>query len=171
MKQPIAGVVPPETSEATVTTVWPSIVMYPIGEWMGRIFSIKWPNVYIFRLGNLIALFSIPLAAGLYFYRVAPKFGTRYRITNRRIIVERGVSGAEERSIGLDEFDEIKIEVKSGQAWFDAADLVFCRDSLEVFRLQGISRPEPFQQTCWKTHRAYCSVASVRRQQEQQPVA
>jgi hypothetical protein len=34
---------------------------------LGQAYAITWPDVYIFRLGRLIALLSIPLAMVLYF--------------------------------------------------------------------------------------------------------
>jgi hypothetical protein len=166
MKQPIAGVVPSDVAETTVMTIWPSIAMYPSGQWLGKLYSIRWPDIYIFRLGNLFALLSIPLALVLYFCRVAPKIGTRYRLTNRRVIVERGISGVEERAIQLREFDDVKIDQLPGQAWYVAADLSLCRDQLEVFRLQGVSRPEALQRVIEKAHQAHCLVASVREQQQ-----
>lgn len=91
MKQPISGVAPSELEEVTVMTVFPSIAYLGLGRQLGRWFSIRWPDVYIFRLGNLIALLSIPIALAMYFYRLAPSFfgtpvhGTFYQITNRRI--------------------------------------------------------------------------------------
>src|SRR5688500_8240772 len=65
--QPIAGVSPAELREVTVMTVWPSIAQSAIGRGMGQAFAIKWPDIYIFRLGNLLALLSIPLALPLFF--------------------------------------------------------------------------------------------------------
>ncbi len=166
MKQPIAGVVPSETAETTIMTIWPSIARYASGRWMGRLFSNKWPDVYIFRIGNLMALLLCPFAALLYFRRVAPRFGFRYRLTNRQMIVERGVSGEQACAIDFSDFDQVEQDVKSGQEWYDAADLVFCREGVEVFRLEGVSRPEPFRQTCLKARHARCSVAAVRRHQQ-----
>ena len=171
MKQAIAGVAPSETAETTVMTVWPSIAMYPSGQWLGRLCEKRWPDIYIFRIGNLLALLSIPHALFLYFCRVTPKVGIRYRLTNRRVVVERGLIGQLERAVPLQEFDHIEIDVKPGQQWFHAGDLVFRRGQEEVFRLEGVSRPEAFRQTCLKTRQAHCSVAEVRRQQEQQSVA
>ncbi len=167
MKQPIAGVVPSAEAEATVTTIWPSIAAYPSGQWLGRLCGLKWPDVYIFRIGHLLALAVIPHALFLYFCRVAPKIGIRYRLTNRRIVVERGIGGErEERAIDLSAFDAVKNEVLDGQQWYDAADMVFFRSGTEVFRLEGVSRPEPYRQTVLKTQQAHCSVAEVLREQQ-----
>src|SRR5438309_4412785 len=123
--QPIAGVVPPEFKETTVMTVWPSVAKYGLGRTLGTLFDIRWPDVYFFRLGRLIALASIPVALVLFFMRIAPFIGTRYRLTNRRIIVERGLTSVEDKAVDLDRFDTINIEVQPGQSWYEAGDLVF----------------------------------------------
>jgi hypothetical protein len=109
MKQAIAGVVSADVQEVTSMVVWPSIAAYAPGRLIGRMASLRWPDVYIFRLGHLLALLSIPLALALYFYRLKPRFGISFgqdpdnpdlprrafgipfygtciRLTNRRVI-------------------------------------------------------------------------------------
>ncbi len=162
MKQAIAGVTPAEEREVTVMTVWPSVAAmslgpFPVGAWLGRLYSIP-TGFYIFTVGNLFCLLSIPLALVLYFRRIGPFVAMRYRVTNRRIVVERGLSAQEERSIDLDQFDQIQCEVQPGQAWYDAGDLVFLQGSTERFRLPGVSRPEAFRHVCLKTHQGYVRV-------------
>jgi hypothetical protein len=158
MKQAIAGVTPAEMQEATVMMVWPSVSAYSSGRFLGRLYDLRWPDVYFFRLGHILALFSIPHALILYFLRVLPRIGVRYRLTNRRIVVQRGLAGVDDRALELDQFDAIQVDVRLGQRWFDAGDLVFLRQGAEVFRLEGVSRPEAFRQTCWKSHTAYVGV-------------
>ena len=138
MKQAIAGVAPTQFDEVTVMTVWPSNAAFGIGRILGSLYSIN-AGFYIFRLGHLVALASIPVAAALFFFRVAPFVGTRYRVTNRRVIVERGISGKEEKSVELDRFDEIEVVVRAGQAWYSAGDLIFRNGETETFRLDGVS--------------------------------
>lgn len=162
MSQAIAGVSPAETKEMTVMTVWPSVAMFGAGRALGNLYSIRWPDVYIFRLGHLLALAFIPVSLVLFFMRILPGIGRRYRLTNRRIIVERGIQGIEERSVELDRFDSIAIEVLPGQAWYDAGDLVFKLGATETFRLPGVSRPEAFRQTCLKSHMASVGVKKTR---------
>jgi hypothetical protein len=165
MKYSIAGIMPADAAEVTATVVWPSIAMYPSGRFLGRLYAIRWPDVYIFKLGNLLALLSIPHALCLYFLRLLPKVGRSYRLTNRRVVVQCGYAGPELRAIGLSGFDSIHTEVQPGQAWYDAADLVFRNDGAEVFRLEGVSRPEAFRQSCLKSRMAYVSVRQVMTQQ------
>ena len=166
MKQAIAGVAPAALEEVTVTTVWPCVCVYPTGRFLGRLYAIQWPDVYIFRLGNLLALLSIPHALLLYFCRVLPWIGRRYRLTNRRVIVEKGLRSIADRWIELDGFDAIRTEVLAGQEWFDAGDLVFFQQGREVFRLEGVSRPESFRQTCMKSNLAHLGVKRVLAQQK-----
>jgi hypothetical protein len=162
MIQAIAGVSPAETSERTVMTVWPSVAMFGLGRALGKLYAVRWPDIYIFRLGHLLALVFIPVSLVLFFMRIAPGIGLRYRLTNRRIVVERGITGVEEKAIDLDRFDSIATEILPGQAWYDAGDLVFRQGNVETFRLAGVSRPEAFRQTCIKAHMAHVGVKKSR---------
>jgi hypothetical protein len=158
---PIAGVSPAQTREVTIMSVWPSIAMFGVGRWLGSSYAMTWPDIYIFRLGNLIALVSIPLALLLYAMRIF----IRYRLTNRRIIVERGMSWQEAKSVDLDRFDAIDIVVQPGQAWYNAGDLVCRRGNVETFRLEGVSRPAAFRETCLKAHLAYKTIKEALQRQ------
>ena len=158
MKQAIAGVTPSDTQEVTVMTVWPSNASYGVGKFLGRWYG-RQVGVYIFKLGNLIALASIPIALVLYIMKVLPFVGRRYRVTNRRIVVELGIScKKEEKAVALDRFDSIDIDVQPGQEWYDAGDLIFRLGRTETFRLEGVSRPAAFKQVCLKSHAAYVGV-------------
>jgi hypothetical protein len=169
MKQAIAGVTVPAEKEATVMTVWPSVAAMslagiPLGLILGRLYAMK-GGFYIFTVGNLMCLLSIPLALVLYLKRIGPFVGRRYRLTNRRIIVERGLSAKEEKSIQLDHFDNIEIAVRPGHEWYHAGDLVFRKGTVEKFLLTGVSRPEAFRQVCWKTHQGYVGVQQALQRQ------
>lgn len=160
MKQAIAGVVPRESAEVPVMTIWPSISAYESGRFLGRMYNWQ-AGIYIFRLGNLIALASIPHALALYFYRILPFVGTRYTLTNRRIVVQRGLTAVDDRFVNLDRFDRIEVKVRPGQEWFNAGDLVFFQGSTGTFRLEGVSRPEVFRQVCLKSREAYVGLSEI----------
>jgi hypothetical protein len=157
MKQAIAGVMPSQVGEATIMTVWPSIAATTIGRFFGQMFAIR-AGFRFLTVGNLIALASIPIMLPLYFLRKVPLWVERYRLTNRRVIVERGVRGRIQQFVDLDRFDAIDVIVRPGQEWYPAGDLVFRRGPTETFRLRGVLRPETFRQTCLKAHQAYVGV-------------
>ena len=165
MSSAIAGVAPVDGVETTVMTVWPSVsamrlLGIPVGKMMGQMLNIK-VGFYIFTVGNLMALAMIPVGLALYFKRVGPFVAMRYRITNKRVIVERGLTAQEEKAIEFDRFDTIDVEVDAGDEWYKSGDLVFKQGDVERFRLEGVGRPEAFKQICWKSHRAYVGVQNA----------
>ena len=156
----IAGVFPPAISEATVMTVWPSVASTSLGQWLGRLYRIRtgWGAISV---GRLALLATIPLGLMMYFSMRMPWAIRRYRLTNRRVIVERGINPKVEQYVDLDRFDAIDLVVKPGQEWYAAGDLVFRRGAIETLRLPGVSRPEPFRQTCLKVRQSYVSVVAA----------
>lgn len=157
MTSSIAGVAPAEEKEVTVMSVWPSNALYPSGRWLGSMYAIE-VGVWPLTVGNIIALASIPHALLLFFWRLLPGVGTCYRLTNRRVIEERGLMRVPFKSIELDRFDSIEIEVTPGQVWYTAGNLIFKQGAAETFRLEGVSRPEAFRSQCIKSHMAYVGV-------------
>ncbi len=160
MKQAIAGVMPAQLGESTIMMVWPSIAATPLGQFFGRLYGIR-AGISFVTVGNLIALLSIPVMLPLYFLRKWPFSMQRYRLTNRRVLIERGIHGRAEQYVDLDRFDTIEVVILPGQEWYPAGDLVFRRGAIETFRLRGVQRPETFRQTCLKAHQAYVGVRRV----------
>jgi hypothetical protein len=158
MKQAIAGVAPTNFGEVTIMTVWPSHAKFGIAQFLGQLYSIEFPGVYIFRLGYLIALLSIPLALLLWIVSMLPWFVTRYRLTNKRLIVLAGLLPDEERSVALDGFDRIEIVTPTGMEWYNSGNLVFFKGNTETFRIEAVQRPDTFKQTCMKAHLGFVGV-------------
>lgn len=165
MKQAIAGVAPPELDEVTSMTVWPSIAATRLGRIAGQLVGARYTVARFFVLGRLLAVPAIPFALLAFAWKLMPFVARRYRLTNQRIIVEKGLSHALHHSIRLEEFNEIEIEVLPGQAWLRAGELLFRQDGREVLRLSGVGSPKSFRQTCLKARNALVSVREVLQQQ------
>ena len=159
--QAISGVVPPGVAEATVMTVWPSVGSTTLGQVLGRLYRIR-SGLGPISVGRLALLATIPVGLMLYLSLRLPWAIRRYRLTNRRVTIERGISPQVEQYVDLDRFDAIDLVVQPGQEWYDCGDLVFRRGQIETLRLPGVSRPEPFRQTCLKVHQSYVSVAAAK---------
>lgn len=144
---------------------WPTIGATEPGRLVGRLAAIRlgWPR--FLTVGMLMAVATIPLSLGVFVWQLMPYIYRRYRITDRRIVVDKGLSLVEERSIGLDEFDDIEIVVLPGQEWLQAGELVFLRGGQEVFRLPGVSRPVPLREVCLKARASLVGVRCVLRAQ------
>ena len=176
MTQAIPGVAPSQVREVTIMTVWPSLAATGIGQMFGRLYAIDIgvrPFGIPLTLGPLIALMSSPLMAAIYFLMRLPRvplvlvgfknpFCSHYRLTNRRIVVENPYHGGEIKSVTLDRFDSIAVEIQPGQQWYKAGDLVFRQGATETFRITGVPRPETFRQTCMKAHLSFVGVGQAR---------
>lgn len=159
MKQAITGVTPSQTAEVTIMTVWPSISALGIGRWIGRMCLIGGRSP--FALGKLLAVLLIPVAINVFFHMLSPWGARRYRLTNRRVIVEKGLKPVEDRSVELDRFDTIVLDVLPGQEWYPAGELIFKKGQVETFRLSGVPRPETFRQTCLKARQGFDAVKKL----------
>ncbi len=146
-------------------TVWPGIGSMALGRWVGRAGRKSHRAIGFFTLGKLLALATIPVSLVVYLWRLMPGACRRYTLTNRRLIIQLGLTAKDGPSIGLDEFDSIEVAVLPGQDWLHAGDLVFQRDGKEVFRLSGVSRPEAFRQVCLKARNALVRGRQVCQQQ------
>lgn len=181
--QPIAGVAPASLKEVTAMTVWPSLAClqvgpFSIGQLLGSVYnsgpSFREPIFGVpIRLGWTIAILTAPLVVPLYFLTKLPKFPLivfgftnpwcwYYRLTNRRLVVEHPYGGGEIKSIALDRFDSIEIEIPWGYAWYKAGDLVFFNGQIETFRIRAVPRPETFRHTLLKAHASFVGVQKAR---------
>ena len=157
MPQSIPGVAPPQISEVTNATVWPTLGALPIGRRLGQLYQTK-GGYWSFTIGHLFALLSIPVALPLFAYMLLPGITRRYRLTNRRVVVQRGLTAKDERWVEFDRFDSIEVVVLPGQEWYHAGDLVFRNGATETLRLAGVPRPETFRQTCLKARNSFVGV-------------
>ncbi len=135
-------------------TVYPTLGATAPGRLMGQLCAVQ-TGYGFFTLGKLFALLLIPFAIGLFFAMLAPGLMRRYKLTNRRVIVQKGWKGVDVRWVDFDRFDAIEIDVRPGQQWYPAGDLIFHRGNVETFRLEGVSRPETFRHTCLAARRGY----------------
>jgi hypothetical protein len=159
MKQAITGVTPSQTSECTIMTVWPSIASLAIGRWIGQMCLLGGRSPL--AIGKFMAFLLIPVAMNVFIHTLTPWGARRYRLTNRRVIVEKGLRPVEDRSVEFDRFDTIVVDVQPGQEWYPAGDLIFRKGAVETFRLFGVPRPETFRQTCLKARNSYDSVKKL----------
>lgn len=157
-------------------TVWPSLGATAYGRWWGRRFAND-VGITLFGLpitvGRIMALISIPFILPVYFHMLIPRLPfvfwgvvnpscRRYRLTNKRVLVEQAYGSRELQSVSLDRFDAVDIEVQPGQEWYTSGDLIFRNGQIETFRLIGVPHPEPFRQTCMKARSGYVGVLKAR---------
>jgi hypothetical protein len=161
MNQPIAGVAPAELTEAICKVVWPTIGATRAGRLVGRLAAMRWGFGEPFTVGKLLTVATIPLSLAAFGWQLMPCVCRRYTLTNRRIIIRKGLTGADGPWISLDDFDTVDVEILPGQQWLHAGDLVFRRGGSEILRWAGVSRPETVRQICLVAQTALVSVRDV----------
>jgi hypothetical protein len=142
----------PGLEERWVFTIWPSLGMFRLGRWIGRLVGVQVGWRPFFTVGNLLALLLVPLVLILYLAKYYPSVYRRYRITNRRIVVERGYHRFVEKAIDFRDFDRVEVEYQPGYRTLRSGDLVFYRDEKEVFRLPAVPQPEAYCHAIRKLH-------------------
>ena len=160
----------PEIDEMKAKTVWPTIGATTAGRLVGRLSAIP-IGIAPFTVGTIMAAATIPISITVFFLQLAPVLCRRYTLTTRRVVIQNGLSAVDGRSVGLDGFDTIEVQILPGQQWLHAGELRFLRGGKEVFRLAGVSRPEVFRQSCLNAQHALLSVRGVLKQQAAQAVA
>lgn len=165
MPSTVAGVMPSDLAEVTCKVVWPTIGAMPAGRLVGQLADVRIGVGRFFTLGKLLALATIPISLAVFAWQLMPYVCRRYALTNRRIIIRKGLMPVDERWIDIDEFDAIELDYLPGQPWLHSGDVVFRRGGQEVFRLAGVSRPEIFRHVCQTAQSALVEVRNVLRQQ------
>jgi hypothetical protein len=145
-KQVITGLVPPEVDEARIREAWPSVARSPGMASLGR------------KLTGTIVLAPLAwmiMALG-YFGKVLPFLARRYTLTNRRLMIRRGLKatpalGKDFQSkpgeqIALAEIEDVRVKPDANSDFFRAADLEIVSGGQVVLTLRGVPEPEGFQQ-------------------------
>ncbi len=154
-----------QPGETRCKVVWPTIGATQWGCFVGRLCEVRLGVGSFFTLGKLFALATIPISLGVFAWQLMPGVIRRYCLTNRRIIVQKGLGREEERSVGLDDFDEIEIRVLPGQEWLRTGEMQFLHHGQVVFHLAGVPRPTIFREICLRQKSTLSAVAAVRSQQ------
>jgi len=138
LNQPVTGVVPPHLAEANIRYTWPSVTGTSPG---------------LARLGRALirTIVLAPLAwlmlAPFYFKKVLPFLATRYTLTNRRLMIQRGVSRKAKEQVALSEIDDVRLVEDSYDPFYRAATLEVLSGGKVVLTLKGVPEPEAFRQS------------------------
>src|SRR5687767_8551038 len=137
LTQAITGLTPPELGEARIREIWPSVARMPGVASLGRALS---RTIILAPLGWLIM-------SGLYFGKLLPIVGVRYRLTNRRLMIQRGISAKISQEVPLANIDDVRMVTDANSDFFRAADLEIIGNGGQVLmKLAGVPDPDSFRQ-------------------------
>ena len=134
-QQAVTGVIAPETAEARIREIFPSVArakgLAALGKALTR-------TIILAPLAWLIMSLA-------YFGKLLPIFMTRYTLSNRRIMIRKGWSGVPKQEVALAQIDDVRLVPDSIDDFFRAADLEIISQGQVAMTLPGVPDPESFR--------------------------
>lgn len=136
-QQAVTGLTPPQAGEALIREVWPSVAAHAGVASLGRVLT--------------RSIVGAPAAwavmAFFYFLKIFPFLATRYTLTNRRLMVRRGLRPTPAHEVPLGEIDEVRVRTDANSEFFRAATLEILSHGKPVLTLKGVPGPESFRRS------------------------
>ncbi len=134
-KQAVTGVVPPQVDEAIIRMAWPAVTTSPAVAGLGKT---------LMRTIILAPLAWLMLAP-FYFKKVLPGFATRYTLTNRRLMRQRGMKPKAVEEIPLADIEEVRIAPDSNDNFYRTGTLEILSKGQVKLRLPGVPEADSFK--------------------------
>jgi uncharacterized membrane protein YdbT with pleckstrin-like domain len=138
LHQAINGLVPPQTAESQIRVAWPAVTDVS-------------PAIAALGATLIRTRFLAPLAwlmlAPLYFKKILPFLAKRYTLTNRRLIIQRGLKAKPTHEIALADIDDVTLVESSFSSFYRAADLEVISGGQVKLKLTGVPEAEAFRRS------------------------
>jgi hypothetical protein len=133
--QAITGVVPPQLEEARIREAFPSVQSNPALAGLGKALT---------RTIILAPLAWLVMAA-VYFGKIMPVVGSRYTLTNRRLMIRRGWKCSVAKEVALADIEEVRVVTDGNSGFFRAATLEIVSKGSVAMRMPGVPEPDGFK--------------------------
>lgn len=144
--QSVTGVTPPELGEARIREAWPSVAQAPGLASLGRALTRT----------IILAPLAWLLMSAMYFGKLLPFVAKRYRVTNRRLMILRGLKGKPVKEIPLADIEEVRIVNDANSDFFRAATLEILGSGGQVLmRLPGVPEADSFRHAILNARNAW----------------
>jgi uncharacterized membrane protein YdbT with pleckstrin-like domain len=121
--------------ERRIREIWPTVARVPAIAKIGKLLN---NTIVLAPLGWL-------LMSVVYFGKVLPFIGVRYRLTNKRVAILRGWSGAIRQAVSLDDIEDVKLDPASVDQFFRSADLQIITGGRVEMTLTAVPDAEAFR--------------------------
>lgn len=145
-KQAVTGVTPPQLGEAIIREVWPAVTgMQPA---LALLCEKLQRTIVLAPLGWL-------LLAPLYFGKILPFVAIRYTLTNRRVMIRRGLKPKPSQEVPLVDVDDVRLVPGSLNAFYRSGTLEILAKGQVALTLKGVPDPESFRHATLNACRAW----------------
>ena len=135
-RQAVTGVMPPQLGEALIREAWPTVLEAQSG--VAHLAQRLIKTVVLAPLGWLLLL-------PLFGKRLLPFLSKRYTLTNRRLMVRRGLRPKPAQAIALSDIDEVRLVPDSFDRFYLSATLEVLSKGQVAMTLPGVPEPEGFR--------------------------
>ena len=118
-----------------IREVWPSVARVPAIANLGKFLN---NTMILAPLGWLIM-------SSVYFGKLLPFIGVRYRLTDKRVMILRGWKGAISQQVLLTEIDDVILDPASVDQYFRSANLEIIHDGKVMMTLTAVADAESFR--------------------------
>jgi hypothetical protein len=144
-KQVVSGLVPPAVAEANIREIWPSVAAFPAIASLGRVLT---GTIILAPLAWLIMSLA-------YFGKLFPFLARRYAITNRRVLIRRGLKGTPGQDVALADIDDVRVQTDANSDFFRAANIEILAKGQVALTLHGVCDPESFRHAILNARNAW----------------
>jgi hypothetical protein len=143
--QAVTGLVPPELAEARIREAWPSVASAPGIASLGRMLT---GTIVLAPLGWLVM-------SAVYFGKLLPFMARRYTLTNRRIMIRRGLKGTPGQEVALADIDDVRVVTDANSTFFRSGTLEIISKGQVALTLRGMPEPESFRHAILNARNAW----------------
>ena len=122
-------------NETRIREIWPTVARIPAVANLGKLLI---NSIVLAPLGWLVM-------AGVYFIKILPVVGIRYRLTDKRIAIMRGWGKATSAEVPLTDIDDVQIDPATVDNFFRSANLKIMRAGSAAMTLTAVPDPESFR--------------------------
>lgn len=132
-------------NETRIREIWPTVARIPIVAGLGKMLL---HSIVLAPLGWLVM-------GGVYFIKILPIVGIRYRLTDKRIASMRGWGKSCRAEVALADIDDVRIDPASVDSFFRSADLQIIRAGAVAMTLTAVPDPESFRHAILSARNAW----------------
>ena len=128
-----------------IREIWPSVKRVPAVANLGKLLN---NTIVLAPLGWLIM-------SGIYFGKVLPIVGVRYRLTDKRLMILKGWKGAIKEQVALADIDDVQLDPATIDQFFRSADLKIISNGNVAMTLTAVPDAESFRHAILDSRNAW----------------
>lgn len=134
-----------ETPERRIREIFPTVARVPAVASIGKLLN---NTIVLAPLGWLFMSL-------VYFGKVLPIIGVRYRLSDKRVAILRGWKGSTSQAVALADIDDVKLDPASIDQFFRSADLQIISDGKVEMTLKAVPDAGAFRHSILDARNAW----------------